>query len=95
VVIRKIDAMHKRYGVSAGNKCGACCNLVEHRYSKKYYKCAVYGLSSSTSTDWAKRNVACGMFNVEVKHDKHRALSIIKPDENIPMENQIEMEVIK
>lgn len=61
--IRKIDLMHRMFGVCEGNKCGECSNMVEHRYDKVYRKCTVYGVSSSEATDWAKRWTACGMFN--------------------------------
>lgn len=88
--IKKIEAMHKRYGVIADKKCGDCCNLIKRQYGNVYYKCAVYGMSCSTSTDWAKKYVACGMFNVEVEPDKHRALTV-KTDENKPMDGQIEL----
>lgn len=95
MTIKKIEAMHKLYGIVPNKKCGDCCNLIERRYNNKYFKCAVYGDSCSISTDWAKKWEACGMFNVEVKPDNHRALSIkIKKDEAIPMDGQIEMENI-
>lgn len=91
MTIKKIEAMHRMYGIVVDKKCGDCCNLIERQYGNKYFKCSVYGMSCSTSTDWAKKNVACGMFNVEFKADNHRALSI-KAKDNAPMENQIGME---
>lgn len=90
--IKKIEAMHKRYGINHLHKCGECINLVKRQYGNVYYKCAVYGMSCATSTDWAKKYVACGMFNVEVKPDSHRALSI-KEIDNKPLDGQIEFEV--
>jgi len=91
MTIKKIEAMHKMYGIVSDKRCGECCNLVERQYGNKYFKCSVYGMSRSTSTDWAKKNIACGMFNVEVKPDNHRALSI-KVEDSTPMENQIGLE---
>ena len=64
-MIRKIDLMHLKFGVCEGHKCGECSNLVKRFYDKTYYKCRCYGLSMSEATDWAKRNVACGLFNKE------------------------------
>ena len=89
--IIKIDAMHRQYGKVEGKKCGDCVNLIERQYGNKYFKCAVYGMSCSTATDWAKKWTACGMFGKEFNPDNHRALSIKVPD-NEPMSNQIEME---
>lgn len=88
----KIDAMHKRFGKIDGKRCGDCCNLHEWLWSKKYFKCSVYGMSRSTATDWAKKWTACGMFNKKQEPRKKGTLSINEPD-NTPMEGQIEMEV--
>jgi hypothetical protein len=88
VIIKKIKAMHKRYGTTEGKKCKDCCNLIEHRYAKKYFKCTAYGTSSSISTDWAKKWQACGLFNKPVESDNRRAANI-KVEEHIPMENQM------
>jgi len=89
-IIKKIEAMHKQYGITDGKKCGDCVNLIERQYGNKYFKCAVYGMSCSTSTDWAKKYQACGMFNVEVTPDKHRAISIRVPENEI-MDGQIKI----
>lgn len=59
---RKIDLMHKHFGRCQGHTCGECSNLQEHLWDKVYRKCAVYGISASEATDWAKRWEACGMF---------------------------------
>jgi hypothetical protein len=57
ITIKKIEAMHKRFGKLEGKKCGDCCNLVFHQQGKKYFKCALYGTSSSLSTDWVKNGL--------------------------------------
>jgi hypothetical protein len=88
--LKKIDAMHKRFGKLDGNRCGECCNLIVREYGKRYFKCAVYGMSCATSTDWAKRWTACGMFNKEHDPDNRRAWSLKEPD-NEPMNGQLEI----
>lgn len=65
---RKIDEMHRRFGVLEDKKCGECSNLISGRYRTRYLsKCVVYGATHSEASDWKKRNVACGMFNTEWK----------------------------
>jgi hypothetical protein len=61
--MRKIEIMHRLYGVRNDHICGECSNFYEFRYNKKYFKCEVYGHSSSEATDWRKYYVACGHFN--------------------------------
>lgn len=63
--MRKIEAMHKEYGRLEGKKCGDCCNLSSYTQGRTWYKCEAYGVSSSEATDWAKRNIACGLFGVD------------------------------
>ncbi len=86
--LKKIDAMHKRFGKLEGKRCGDCCNLIERQYNNKYFKCSIYGVSSATSTDWAKKWTACNMFNVEQKPNDRRALNYKEPD-NKPMDGQL------
>lgn len=63
--LRKIELMHRQFGVVAGKTCGECSNLTVHRYDKLYRKCKIYGETSSEASDWAMRWKACGMFNKE------------------------------
>lgn len=88
MTLRKIDAMHKYYGKLDGEKCGDCCNFYERKYNNKYFKCSVYGMSNSTATDWTKKWVACGHFNIPFEPDNHRALFYNEP-EKIVMEEQL------
>lgn len=68
MALRKIDLMHKFFGICEGHTCGECSNLVEGTYhGRKYLKCTCYGLTHSSASDWAKRYLACGMFNKEYK----------------------------
>lgn len=97
---RKIEAMHLRYGVGPQDaKCGDCDNCVYHRYDKRYYKCRLYGTSSSESTDWRVRWPACGMFNKEPEPGVVPVIELLKqakrpkPVENV--EGQIKMEGIE
>lgn len=63
MALRKLELMHKRFGVCAGKTCGTCKHLTSHFYDKRYFKCTVYGESASEATDWAKRWEACGCYN--------------------------------
>ena len=89
--LKKIDAMHKQFGKVDEKRCGDCCNLIVREYGNRYFKCSVYGMSHSTSTDWAKKWTACGMFNKEREPGNHRALSLRVLD-NEPMNGQLEIE---
>ena len=61
---RKIEAMHAMYGVEPGEKFRDCCNLASYTQSRTWYKCEAYGLGHGESTDWAKGNTACGLYNI-------------------------------
>lgn len=63
--LRKIELMHRQFGVIEGKTCGQCSNLTEHRYDKLYRKCKIYGETSSEASDWAKSWTACGLFGKE------------------------------
>ena len=64
MAIRKLDLMHRMFGVCDGHLCGECRNLVVEEYhGRTYRKCKVYGQTNSEASDWAKRWLACGMFN--------------------------------
>jgi hypothetical protein len=88
--MNKIEAMHEHFGKKDGFKCGDCCNLLKKRANTTFYKCTVYGCSSSIATDWAKKWIACGMFNIKTPQDKHRALWI-KEDIKEPINGQIKI----
>lgn len=60
---KKIELMHNRFGEDPDHTCGECCNFQQHRYNHSYFKCAVYGSSASSATDWRRRYTACGHFN--------------------------------
>ena len=58
---RKIEAMHRLFGVVIGKTCKECPHLVRHDYRGfKGYKCCIYGESHSEATDWRIGWTACG-----------------------------------
>ena len=63
MALRKIDLMHRQFGKCDGHTCGECSNLESSLYDRRYYKCKVYGNTRSEASDWAKRWLACGLFN--------------------------------
>ena len=61
---RKIEAMHRLYGVHHGKTCAECKHLIHIVYrSFSGYKCTVYGLSCSEATDWRLEWQACGLID--------------------------------
>lgn len=63
---RKIDAMHRLFGVIPEKRCEDCSNLIKGRYHNMFLrKCTVYGATHSEASDWRKKYVACGLFNKE------------------------------
>ena len=62
---RKIDLMYLQFGEAKepDAKCGNCEHLRLIKTNRNYYKCDVYGVSSSVATDWKVGSHACGMFN--------------------------------
>lgn len=65
---RKNMLMYKMFGKTEGATCANCRHLIRRQYNKVFYKCAVYGLSCSNATDWAKSYAACGLYNKTTKH---------------------------
>ena len=93
---RKIFAMHRRFGTCGVLRCKTCSHLVRHEYNRNYYKCELYGESSSEATDWKVSYQACGMYNVPqnmetyvpvIEQIKH--LPRIEP----PIDGQIRLEM--
>lgn len=89
---RKIDRMHKLFGVEVGHTCGECVNFVQGRYmSKMLRKCAVYGLTNSEASDWAKSWTACKMFGHEYSGRPVIELTAPKKDPDVPLKNQMDL----
>jgi len=57
--------MHARYGATPGKRCKSCAYLTHYDYTRRYYKCEVYGESSSAATDWRVNYPACGKWKGE------------------------------
>ncbi len=78
---RKIEAMHKIYGEDPkGRNCQECPRFFEGEYhNRNYFKCSVYGLSRSESTDWRKSWTACSLFDEPFPQGELRVIDRIKP----------------
>lgn len=82
---RKIDKMHKLFGVIPSKKCKDCKHLKGG--VNEYRKCWIYGCTSSASSDWNLSYIACGMFNRDWDGD----IPIIKLNRGVKkQEEQIE-----
>lgn len=100
---KPIELMHYSFGASAGNQCGACCNLREYQYnSRRVRKCTAYGGLHSSKADWAKRWPACGLYGKLVPQQmvSDTAKQIfsrigVSKDDSRPIEGQIELEALK
>ena len=98
MALRKIDLMHRLFGVADGNACRECSNFVKGKYhDRTLCKCRVYGMTHSEASDWAGRWQDCGMFNRawdkqpvirEVVQERKR-----KEADNAPLDGQISLEV--
>ena len=68
MIARKIDAMHRRFGVLEDKRCEDCSNLIKGYCGNTFVrKCTVYGATHSEASDWRKKYIACGLFNKEWK----------------------------
>lgn len=94
MALRKIDAMHHYYGYGSG-LCEDCPHFCRKVYGpKSWFKCKVYGTSSSESTDWRKGYTACGLIDKPFPDGDRPVVERIVPSrepEQIP--GQIEMEL--
>jgi hypothetical protein len=64
-LLRKNGAkMIRLYGLHMpqGYRCGDCIHLVEQNYDKTYFKCNLFRVSASATSDWRKKWPACGKF---------------------------------
>lgn len=94
-MIRKIDLMHKEFGKVPDRKCKDCPHLVSYTANRKWYKCEVYGESSSEATDWRLKWNACGMIDVAeykgIPMIKQVRLLNWKPKEDIQIDGQVSL----
>lgn len=81
--INRIRIMHKLFGDGEGH-CKECSNLGYYETSRRYYKCKVYGVSSSDATDWRCNAICCGMKNKEYHGNPvYKSYSDVKPEEQV------------
>lgn len=97
--MRKIDEMHRRFGVLSDKRCEDCDNLIKGYCGNTFVrKCTVYGATHSEASDWRKKYIACGMFNKEWKgYPIIRVLknSGVQKVELPPIEGQMTMEEVE
>ena len=66
--LERLESMQRKYGKGpVGRSCGSCAHLVGVGKANVYFKCELYGVSSSDATDWRKKWQACGAFKPEAK----------------------------
>ena len=100
MAVRKIDLMHRKFGICEGHTCRECSNLEHiHANNRPLSKCKVYGITQSSASDWAQRWQACGMFNKP--WSMHPIIRTVKPTrrdpeemQRIPIDGQMAMEGI-
>ena len=92
---RKIEAMHNMFGVLNGKCCADCCHIRCYTHNNRnYWKCSLYGISSSVATDWVKGWTACKAFNVMTinKKDIYKTLARTpREDKSEQLEGQISL----
>ena len=74
---KKIDAMHKVYGVFVGGKCKSCAHLEPHvnaDCTRCWYKCLMYGTSCGEGTDWRAGWEACNAICISPGEARRRGL---------------------
>lgn len=89
---KKIALMHRLFGVETGHVCGECINCISRRYRTKVLrKCAVYGLTHSEASDWAKSWTACKMFWHEYSGRPVIELRKSYPEPGKPLDGQMDL----
>lgn len=87
---KKIDAMYAIYGRGVGI-CGNCPHFKETFFDTNYFKCSVYGMSRSESTDWRKKWNACGLIDKHFPVSDRRIVETIRArqEEEKPLPGQM------
>lgn len=73
----KIQLMYQEYGRLQGARCRSCPHLEAHindDCTKVWYKCHMYGVSSSEATDWRCGNEACGAIAISIGEARRKKL---------------------
>lgn len=95
----KIDAMHTQYGKRSGKLCKDCDYLCSYTANRRWYKCRMYGVSSSEATDWRLSYVACGLIDHPGQEidPRYTVLERLKREPprscRVVLDGQIEMEI--
>lgn len=58
----KFKTMQEIHGVLEGKICGACEHCACHTHQRNYYKCELWYMSKSASTDIRLSNQACNLW---------------------------------
>ena len=59
---KRYISMQKTYGVKENFKCKNCKHFLRKQYSKTYFKCALWYISSSEATDIKANATACNKY---------------------------------
>lgn len=57
-----VEQMRRMYGERSGFTCGSCKHLARNGKGASWFKCAKFGATASTATDWRSKWQACGLF---------------------------------
>ena len=60
--LHRLAVMHRRHGIDPDHTCGDCALLTALGRNRTYYKCARYGITAGSGTDWRKKWTACGQW---------------------------------
>jgi len=65
---RRCPRMQERFGYTEGQICGTCAYFVRRKWSRTYFKCALWSMAHCESSDIRCHDKACGKW--EDAHDK-------------------------
>lgn len=87
MAIRKIDLMHKMFGLSPteDDTCIKCKNFIHNKGG--YSKCRHYGYTHSEASDWKQKQRGCGLFNKD--YTGRKVIALVSHDRRIE-ESEIE-----
>lgn len=89
-----IERMYEHFGKDHAHKCKDCDNLIYREQGRRWYKCAVYGVSACAATDWRINQTACGCFNEPYPENMREIKDLykgIKANDDGPCEGQLEL----
>lgn len=71
----RLTQMYRYYGKIKSKQCRDCIHLQTLRYSQTFFKCAKYGVTRSSATDWRKSWTACGLHKISSTDEAQEDLS--------------------